>query len=395
MRDTPKPYRDLKILGLAADQGGCGNYRIRLPLRTLEMGGASAYVAECFRQGFTLERFPIKEFDFILFQRESRPEIIRMAVEAKQKYGTTLIYEVDDQLHRVHRESAAFRNFKPTSQHLHNIDRAIEAMDGMIVTTKELAGEYSGRYGKPIWVIPNNIDFHIRAWDAPVVRPEFLRDKLIIGWAGSHTHQEDQEPLRGVLAEVLEKYPHVWFNCCSSPQMAQYFVQRLQLPKTKTIIMQPVPFDKFPLVPKMFDIGLAPLKDSTFNRCKSDLKLKEYGAVGVPYVAQDIAPYRQFHKQSKGVGGLLASRPADWKEAMETIIESDSLRQVMGDQLRDYVRTECNMQTSIDTWAAAFRECRAGYQTRIWESREKPGRNSPCPCGSGLKVKRCCKEAFG
>jgi len=25
----------------------------------------------------------------------------------------------------------------------------------------------------------------------------------------------------------------------------------------------------------------------------------------------------------------------------------------------------------------------------------KPGRNAPCPCGSGIKYKKCCAPAFG
>jgi uncharacterized protein YchJ len=35
-------------------------------------------------------------------------------------------------------------------------------------------------------------------------------------------------------------------------------------------------------------------------------------------------------------------------------------------------------------------EIRKNYLETVTAKREKPGRNDPCPCGSGKKYKKCC-----
>ena len=40
------------------------------------------------------------------------------------------------------------------------------------------------------------------------------------------------------------------------------------------------------------DFAVAPLVDTPFNRCKSDLKILEYSALGLPVIASDLPQYR-------------------------------------------------------------------------------------------------------
>lgn len=44
-----------------------------------------------------------------------------------------------------------------------------------------------------------------------------------------------------------------------------------------------------------FDIVIAPLKDSVFNRSKSNIKLLEFWASGIPIITSDIPTYSQYH----------------------------------------------------------------------------------------------------
>ena len=56
-----------------------------------------------------------------------------------------------------------------------------------------------------------------------------------------------------------------------------------------------------------WDVGLAPLADTAFNRCKSAIKTLDYAALGLAVVASDVAAYRG--SLADGPGGMLAREP--------------------------------------------------------------------------------------
>jgi glycosyltransferase involved in cell wall biosynthesis len=386
-------YSDLRILATRLDDGGCGNYRIKAPLTILGRHGARTLVVDAWHPKF-VQWMPanLEEYTHILCQREHRPGLLERLLALRGE-GASLVYEVDDNLHKVHPSSHAFQFFRPGSETVRNLDTFIRHTDGMIVTTADLAGQY-GHLHNNIRVIPNYIDFSLRDWDTPVKRHSMLEGKIVVGWAGSHTHQDDYAPLQQVLREVLLQHDNVIFAICSSRPMMAQFIRGCQIPVERICALDPVPFAHYPAILAQFDIGLAPLKDTEFNRAKSDLKLKEYLARGVPYVATDIAAYRRFHLATGGVGGYLCRSISDWENALQTLIRDHEEREVRSAGGHGIVRQAFSMEDNIGEWATALRACRPGV-TSIWSPSEKPGRNNPCPCGSGRKYKKCCTPAFG
>ncbi len=71
-----------------------------------------------------------------------------------------------------------------------------------------------------------------------------------------------------------------------------------------------------------FDIGLAPLADIPFNRARSNVKLKEYGAVGVPWLASPIGPYVGLGEEQ---GGRLVTDDR-WYEEILSMVDDDRRR---------------------------------------------------------------------
>jgi glycosyltransferase involved in cell wall biosynthesis len=63
-----------------------------------------------------------------------------------------------------------------------------------------------------------------------------------------------------------------------------------------------------------FDVGLAPLIDTEFNRLKSDIKILEYTALGLPAIASAVGPYRNVETLE------LCDSPDGWYEALSTVI---------------------------------------------------------------------------
>ena len=51
---------------------------------------------------------------------------------------------------------------------------------------------------------------------------------------------------------------------------------------------------------------------------------------------------------------------------------------------------ETNNEVAEEVVKEAVKEVEQKKTSRQWKKQEKPGRNLPCPCGSGAKYKKCC-----
>lgn len=247
----------------------------------------------------------------------------------------------------------------------------------------------------PIWVIPNAIDYNNRDWEAREDRAAHdLEDRTVLGWTGSIHHTQDAGPMLNALPEVFERYPETVFlmQCCRSvynawtPALQEGWGDRLRW-------VPPLAFAQHPSIYSLFDINLAPLATTSFNLCKSDLRLIEGGAHGVPYVASDIAPYREFHAASAGIGGHLAHTAAQWVEGISKLLDREDVAR--GESLRRYVRETRALSVVAGQWETAFRSILDGAPGQVAQSPPSPGRNDRCPCESGRKYKRCCEPAYG
>jgi glycosyltransferase involved in cell wall biosynthesis len=68
---------------------------------------------------------------------------------------------------------------------------------------------------------------------------------------------------------------------------------------------------------KEFDIGIAPLLDTSINRAKSAFKLKQYFSCGVPALASSVGENALFLRS--GVNGFFCDSPEEIKEGIEKI----------------------------------------------------------------------------
>ncbi len=93
-------------------------------------------------------------------------------------------------------------------------------------------------------------------------------------------------------------------------------------------------FHRF-LATRGWAVGLAPLRDLDFNRCKAAAKYLEYASLGIAGVYSDIPTYRD--AVSHGVNGLLVDHgePAAWKEAIELLVREPELRRGIVERARE------------------------------------------------------------
>jgi hypothetical protein len=98
------------------------------------------------------------------------------------------------------------------------------------------------------------------------------------------------------------------------------------------------------------DIGIMPLVDAPFERGKCGYKLIQYMACGLPVVASPVGINCQIVEH--GVNGFLADTPAQWEQALQTLLADTSLRQRMGQAGRLKVEQQYCLQVTGPKLAA-------------------------------------------
>jgi glycosyltransferase involved in cell wall biosynthesis len=100
-----------------------------------------------------------------------------------------------------------------------------------------------------------------------------------------------------------------------------------------------------------FDIGLAPVTSSAFNRSKSFLKALEYGARGIPVIASDFEPYSSFVLH--GVTGFLVKAGHEWGRYLAELAGDAGLRESMGAKAKEQARSWC-IEDGWRKWETAY-----------------------------------------
>jgi glycosyltransferase involved in cell wall biosynthesis len=213
--------------------------------------------------------------------------------------------------------------------------RCLKAADRLVVTTAPLADALRGM-AEDIRVVPNYLDEEI--WGG-LVSQRAVADKPRVGWAGALQHGGDLELLTEVVRQTADEVDWVFFGMC--PAALRPYVKESH---------NPIEFARYPekLASLNLDLAVAPLEHNRFNECKSNLRLLEYGVLGWPVVASDIAPYRD------APVCRVPNQPRAWINAIRERIHNLDAARREGDELRSWVRGNWMLQQHLGEWLAAL-----------------------------------------
>ncbi len=339
--DPRKGITEHRIVAFAADNTGCGHYRIYQPMKAmleagLCTGGASP---ELFGPNLALR----SGADTLVFQRpfsDGEQALLDSLLPLK---NIRKIYEVDDDLSRVPLKSA-HREHMPKDIRSRMI-RSIGLCDRLVVSTDTLAHQLRGS-NDDIRVVLNRLPPAM--WgDAPPAKQasEPATNKPRVGWAGGISHQGDLELIAQVVRETADQVDWIFFGMCPEvirPYVKEFYagVPTLDYPKRLMELAQ------------SWDLAVAPLEINPFNESKSNLRLLEYGWCGLPVVCSDITPYQ---------GDLpvrrVKNRYKDWRAAiLDAVNERDASRE-MGQLLQKRIHADWMLKgDNLRGWYEAWTE---------------------------------------
>lgn len=273
-------------LNLVADRNGCGYYRMIWPY---ELMATKANIQSLNSFVHTTDFGQLKHFNSIRFQRQvddNQMNMLKYYIGERDKLGYKyrLQYELDDLVPEIDKSNAvAYNYFK---DYIGNHLDMLKMVDAITVSTEQLKKTYTEKYGidgEKITVIPNTLPKFLYNFTRRVSTNDFTKVKPRVFWSGSGSHagkggdldffvelvestlDKYQWVLQGVVEPRLQKYvdegkieSHPWQDCYS---LANYQFYNCRP-----------------------DVYIATLKPSLFNSCKSDLKLLEASALGVPFI---------------------------------------------------------------------------------------------------------------
>src|SRR4030095_7563716 len=106
-------------------------------------------------------------------------------------------------------------------------------------------------------------------------------------------------------------------------------------------------------VAEAFDIGLAPLPDDPFHRCKSNNKFREFAASGVAGLYSDMVVYNSWVTHGE-TGWLVPDGEGAWFAALEHAIRNGEQRAGIGANARHFAREHFNEAVTDREWMTAI-----------------------------------------
>jgi GT2 family glycosyltransferase/glycosyltransferase involved in cell wall biosynthesis len=290
--------------------------------------------------------------DIVATQRYAVPDAAAadaLAAHARAT-GARLYYDLDDALLAIPRDHPDAKTLQPKAK---TVLRMLRHADRVLVSTPALADSLRGTRDDAA-VVGNALDERLWGQTQPRRHDGPHQGPVRILCMGTATHDADFAMIEPALARLVEAFGgrvRIDMLGFSSRPKLPAWVRRLGMPPTASasypgfvnwIVHQPA-----------WDIGLVPLADRPFNRCKSSLKTLDYAALGLALLASDVAVYRG--SVADGAGGMLVPNTEDaWYLALCRLVRDTDLRRRLGQGAWDGYLAAGTLAARLGDWRAGW-----------------------------------------
>jgi len=380
---------ELWIAWCPSDDGGCGWYRMIDPACEID----PAFLARCEDPNQALEaprskrlatclpgvsEAQVASCDVVVFQRVYDPQTLDRMVRLKRR-GLLVVYDLDDAIWALGPEclSPVYPVFMQ-SDRMEYLTLCMQEADLVTVSTEALAEEVR-RWCQHVEVLPNRVK--LDRWDkiSSVRRFGRMGKEVVIGWAGSATHERDMRMILPELQAIDREFAgQLLWRFIGDHKSVWPWCEALT--QNETDVHPWTRFEDYPGLLRALDldIGIAPLWPHIFNLSKSPVKAFEYSLAGAAVVASDYGPYSILRD---GTDALLCRTPADWAAALRALILDGERRKAMSSSLASRVRSDFAIEGAGRRWVDVYwkhllrvreQEERWLFHSRRWASPARP-----------------------
>lgn len=303
-------------------------------------------------------------YDIIITKAIDNPQTCANIAFCCEKLGIPLVVDLDDDYFNVREEQPAYKYYYEGSQSRAIFASYISFASALFVSTLPLKEVYQKKLKElynidiPIFVLPNSFDF------SDFTHQTKKQEKIVIGYAGSNTHNLDLKVAIPAIKIILERNKNVEFLAVGAVT-TEFAMNTFSGWEDDTLnriyfVGGTEAFDKYPeyLASMGFTLGIAPLIDDQFNRGKSHIKWMEYAAIGIPTIASPVYPYKEKilgknvieHNKT----GLFASNTDEWIKYIQKLIDDKQLREKLVKNARKQIEKEWLYKSNVILWKKAI-----------------------------------------
>jgi processive 1,2-diacylglycerol beta-glucosyltransferase len=296
----------------------------------------------------------------VIIDRLWRPDLslvmARNIVQDIHQSGARFIYALDDDFLSLPVTGSGYF----TAEKRRAVEYWLREADSVLVTTAILSERLQSHTARCI-VVTNALDERLLIGGAPrPIETAYGRRRVVIGYMGTLTHEADWRLILPAWQHIYQRYlDRVEFQVIGVAEQAQALAQRIGVP-VRVLQLSPAEteYPQFMLwfmAHAQWDIAVAPLLDTPFTRCKSDLKFLDYSALGAATIASRVPVYENSVRHGE-TGWLAENTVESWINALETLIVDDERRIALARNAVRYVMTERTLMRCAERWMQALEE---------------------------------------
>ena len=276
--------------------------------------------------------------DLLHIHRQCDPNVVKL-VRAAKAAGVTVVWDDDDDSLRPPKEISSKQLMRGRDAAVGLVARArlFELVDLVTTTGRGLAEVFRAEGARDLQAIENYVIDGL-------VGDRLPRTGVTIGWAALREHELDLAhiPLIGALEALLAAHPDL--------RVVTIGIELRQLRSDRYEHRRSVTMQELMRQMTSFDIGIAPLSAAVrMNHGRSNVKLKEYAALGVPWLASPIGPYEGLGEKE---GGRLVADDR-WFEELDALVRSPRARRRLAKRSERWGRSQL-LSRNVGQWERAF-----------------------------------------